>query len=418
MLKKYKSKSGFALVECIIAIAVFTIMSLMIAMLINASIQTHRSNIEENRSIKSQKKDISRSGTNVVNRATSGEMIVIEFDGISDPVAYKFDARISSKKSGKGGLELTEYFTDVSSIDRQEIGAERTTAFSLSKNVKDAIVTKRTAGIAVKSPDKNVLPNKVTAKWGGQICNETHGLATDICNINGVCTTSWVLGTPEVATKKLFAYRIPDDNAITDINNLPALVMGTVKSATYDDWRLNKGDMSLRGSLPLGVPLYANMLQIAVNKEINPCCNVVGCTTHKPDQIILHIPTVVKGGGNVVGIVVSDNIKDLVWLETVKDYTPNRDYPGTGVKYPGPAPSGGPLFQGTANERYDIIMERPPGQKKFNVYNIAIITTDHISVSGDGGITNPSRGNLDFWLNLGEYVCQKCASIHDWDAAC
>jgi prepilin-type N-terminal cleavage/methylation domain-containing protein len=67
---KLKAKSGFTLIECLVAIMVFAVLSAIVVMLLNASIVTHRDNLSETRSLREQRRILSSS--NAVD-CTGGE---------------------------------------------------------------------------------------------------------------------------------------------------------------------------------------------------------------------------------------------------------------------------------------------------------------------------------------------------------
>ncbi|MCL2036491.1 MAG: prepilin-type N-terminal cleavage/methylation domain-containing protein, partial [Oscillospiraceae bacterium] len=80
-LKSLKSKAGFSLVECLVAILVFTIMSLIVATILNAAITSHRSNMEETRSLKNQREAL-----------REGDVVAREAVGAFAPVQFNFEA--------------------------------------------------------------------------------------------------------------------------------------------------------------------------------------------------------------------------------------------------------------------------------------------------------------------------------------
>ncbi|MDR0197259.1 MAG: type II secretion system GspH family protein [Oscillospiraceae bacterium] len=77
---KLKSKSGFTLVECIIAILVFAIMSLLVMTLLSLSIQQHSDNMRSTRAMGAQRQQLSN-GKIIKDDGT------VELDGAGNPVA-------------------------------------------------------------------------------------------------------------------------------------------------------------------------------------------------------------------------------------------------------------------------------------------------------------------------------------------
>ncbi|MCL1881908.1 MAG: prepilin-type N-terminal cleavage/methylation domain-containing protein [Oscillospiraceae bacterium] len=90
-LQKLKSKKGFTLVECVIAIAVFSIMAALITMLLQAALSTHRDNMSETRSLRQQRRALNsgiivEDGENpaeIVARSGS-ESVVFNFNGVDN----------------------------------------------------------------------------------------------------------------------------------------------------------------------------------------------------------------------------------------------------------------------------------------------------------------------------------------------
>ncbi|MCL1788896.1 MAG: hypothetical protein FWG33_00900 [Oscillospiraceae bacterium] len=397
MKNRIKSRAGFALVECVVAIGVFTIMALIVAMILSASVDTHRKNVEQNRSLKNQKDDFSTGGTNDRNGTADKRKLEIDFGGGLD-VEYIFDAKVSVNYGGTG-LELTEFFTNTTGFDRQGLEENRIMPISLSKVPAEAIMKNRTAGIAVQSPNSDALKNRsMTNQWGGYVCDGTHA-SLSAC-ITAAATPCFKKDVPEIASKRLFAYRIP----AAAVPSVPAHLAVWSGAVDYNTWSSDKANITARGTNPGGgKDLIANMFQLVVNREIPKCCTYYPSCSCGPCQIIMHIPDKVQGK-DVVGIIVESSVKDLVWFETnlSASYVPPPKYPGTGLKYPGTPTS--------SSKRFDIIMERPPGKTRFEPFSIAIITEDHITLDAMG---DPLKGDLRGWLKL-----QPCAHKGGFHAYC
>lgn len=64
-MKKFINKKGFTLLECIIAIAIFAIMALMVTTIYGATIQQHRANVKNDRELTEQVSDVAANYTGV-----------------------------------------------------------------------------------------------------------------------------------------------------------------------------------------------------------------------------------------------------------------------------------------------------------------------------------------------------------------
>ena len=336
-MRKIVRKTGFALVECVVAIAVFTIMAMIIAMLLNAAIVTHNKNVQEVRSIRNQKHDIVAG--NVDPR--SNDSLVLNFGGAVGTVTYEFDAKISDR--GAVGLELTEFYTDLSGpkIDDKPI-----MPISLSALPWKSIVTERKAGIGIMSQNSSILRNDaMTKSWGDD-------------------ATPMNAGIPAVNTKNLFTYKIPAP-ALTATHGQPGFINDRVavweNAASYNDWLANPTSAN-RGTRPSGA-LYAHMIQVVVNRTIEAQTDM----SQPPCTIRLHVPK------SVVGIVFSSELNDKIWLVTNNTEDP--------------------LFN-------DIILARPAGDPRFTTFNFAIITKEHIKPPPK----DKNTGDLREWLRL--KLCQ------------
>jgi prepilin-type N-terminal cleavage/methylation domain-containing protein len=104
-LCRIKTKFGFTLVECVVAIGVFAIMSLMIAVMLSASLHNHRRNMEDTRGLKEQRDAFMEN--QVVDRGLpiDGD-ITFQFSGLAN-VTYQLNTVISS--IGSDGLELAAF---------------------------------------------------------------------------------------------------------------------------------------------------------------------------------------------------------------------------------------------------------------------------------------------------------------------
>jgi prepilin-type N-terminal cleavage/methylation domain-containing protein len=101
IISKIRTKTAFTLVECIVAMAVFAIMSLLVATLLAAAIRVHRHNVQETRNIREQKRDLAQGS--VVSKAVS-EQYTFDFGAFG--VQYDFDEYASGNS---GSMELTRF---------------------------------------------------------------------------------------------------------------------------------------------------------------------------------------------------------------------------------------------------------------------------------------------------------------------
>jgi prepilin-type N-terminal cleavage/methylation domain-containing protein len=109
-----KHKKGFTLTECVIAIAVFSILSMIIASLLNASLTSHRNNLNDTRSLREQRSMLTR-GIDA-DRGASGEAVSFSFGGGVD-ITYNLTPKVASNalesdaalSLHRRGLELTRF---------------------------------------------------------------------------------------------------------------------------------------------------------------------------------------------------------------------------------------------------------------------------------------------------------------------
>lgn len=386
-MRNIRNKRGFALVECVIAIAVFTIMAMMIAMLVNMAIRTHQDNIRETRLLREQRDDFVEE--NLLDRGINGDLI-LEFNGVPNPVKYEFDDK---KSPNSGGLEITKFDIDTGGLTPQ--AGEIFPPISLSSWVWESIVNQHNAGIVVSSPNMTALRTKaITDHWGGNIC-QTVG-----CGHTGSCTLTFRAGVAEVAKSELFAYRIPS-SAVAAIPGSNAVWDGNGTSTA--NWEANR-DAANRGAPPtMGIDLIANMVEVKFNGDVGSWkggANKTGWikpagTENEPDRVIFRVEK------DVVGVVFPGDLRDRIWLDTDPTSAINQNYLDGGVlKY------------------YALVLEKKP-EDKFPTFTFALITEKHIKDSPSiKPALSPTAGNLKLWLRLGEpcifcgeYPCKKDTSL-------
>jgi len=90
---KLKWKSGFTLVECIVSIAVFAIMALLVATIISAALQAHDSNKQTSRNLITQKESLASRGSGATDTTTDtkrpGGTVTITFEGATATFGVK-----------------------------------------------------------------------------------------------------------------------------------------------------------------------------------------------------------------------------------------------------------------------------------------------------------------------------------------
>jgi prepilin-type N-terminal cleavage/methylation domain-containing protein len=92
---RLKGKSGFSLIECIIAIAVFSILALFVAMLLNNAMHGHRDNLSETRSLRAQRRALAGNDADaVVTRAVSPGSVPFQFSAGVGQVDYVLNANV------------------------------------------------------------------------------------------------------------------------------------------------------------------------------------------------------------------------------------------------------------------------------------------------------------------------------------
>jgi len=149
-IQKLKAKSGFTLVECVIAIMVFSILAAVVVTLLNAAITTHISNMSETRSLRAQRTLISRGDGEKRNHG-SDPTLPFAFTCVpplpaghsaadcnsckTATISYELAAGVANQDEvfsqaevGRIGLELTEFTTEDPNTPR----ATNTPAFTIS----------------------------------------------------------------------------------------------------------------------------------------------------------------------------------------------------------------------------------------------------------------------------------------------
>jgi prepilin-type N-terminal cleavage/methylation domain-containing protein len=162
---RFKSKSGFSLVECIIAIAVFAVLSALVAMLLSNSLTTHRDNMSETRSLRGQRlAHVERA--DIGERGNHPPTVRFNFGGGSggvNEVRYNFEAFVAEEAvylradALRRGLELNS----------MQAPAGSTSGSRASQ--KNPIVAHYPGGIAVDpflNPPADSVPAVGSPGWG------------------------------------------------------------------------------------------------------------------------------------------------------------------------------------------------------------------------------------------------------------
>jgi len=110
MLKRLAKKSGFTLVECLIAVVVFALMALIVLTIISASIKTQEDNNQKTRNLLTQKEEIANNQT---LDGANGQ-IIVNFGAPADGGSTTFNVkRVVSNTAGDPSednvLEITEF---------------------------------------------------------------------------------------------------------------------------------------------------------------------------------------------------------------------------------------------------------------------------------------------------------------------
>jgi prepilin-type N-terminal cleavage/methylation domain-containing protein len=126
-MQKLKGKKGFTLVECLVAITIFAIMAMMVAVLLDFSIRTHRDNMSRTRSLREQRSEIVAAGAGAATLVGRGDTVDFEIDFInSSGGQFTVDFTFTSQVTGDAeGFEITKYAppipVDSSNSDRPMI---------------------------------------------------------------------------------------------------------------------------------------------------------------------------------------------------------------------------------------------------------------------------------------------------------
>ncbi|MCL1832250.1 MAG: prepilin-type N-terminal cleavage/methylation domain-containing protein [Oscillospiraceae bacterium] len=195
-LQRCKIKSGFSLVECVIAIAVFSIMSMIVATMLNASITTHLNNMSETRSLRGQRHELARDSGTVGSGGVRGAVNVsFNFNGGTNNVVYPFVDRVVDQdnasfagdwdlpKAKRTGLELTGLKQGASNGNRKS----KSTTFETSFTVP--YITVQSVKLLVGSPSApaDVFANLSTdfgAKIDGATALNSAGVQKPLATIH------------------------------------------------------------------------------------------------------------------------------------------------------------------------------------------------------------------------------------------
>ncbi|MDR0222494.1 MAG: prepilin-type N-terminal cleavage/methylation domain-containing protein [Oscillospiraceae bacterium] len=164
-LRKLKSKSGFTLVECLVAILVFAIMSLLVATILTSSMTAHRENMSETRSLRSQRRELLQ-GNDVARDAAAAERVFDFGSGIT--ATYDFNAVIADSDPdfvARRGLELTRFNVDsVGATARYTPKPAMTLSFGTL--IGDGKLIEDRQVVSLSAPLVSVLNQTVTGTWG------------------------------------------------------------------------------------------------------------------------------------------------------------------------------------------------------------------------------------------------------------
>jgi prepilin-type N-terminal cleavage/methylation domain-containing protein len=106
-IKRLNKKKGFTLVECVIAIAVFSILSMIIASLLNAALTAHKNNLHDTRSLREQRRLLSAAASDNATEAralNSAQSVRFNFGDIE--VTYNLSAIVARAGSAAPGLDV------------------------------------------------------------------------------------------------------------------------------------------------------------------------------------------------------------------------------------------------------------------------------------------------------------------------
>ncbi|MBD5114213.1 MAG: type II secretion system protein [Ruminococcaceae bacterium] len=155
-MKKLKRKSGFTLVECIVAMAVLVIMTLLLSMILTASINTRNRNMNIEREIDEQ----------IVNLV---QKVGLDSDAQTDSIVFKQGADAIDKipQNGVDGMSADKVYYD---NDDVEIGAldYNFSSFNDFEQISKGLVKKYT-------PDGDINGTVTWKKGGGDGSNNTIG---------------------------------------------------------------------------------------------------------------------------------------------------------------------------------------------------------------------------------------------------
>ena len=397
-MKYMNMKRGFGLVECVIAIAIFTIMSLIVAMLLGQSIAMHNRNFAETRSVREQRRAMmGQAGTSLVGRAdagvTDGELVLFFRDaGTGFRVRYHFQALISDDIDG--GLQLTKY---VNPNARE--GERKIRPLTAIGDVENTLNRGR-ADIAFCVVESGKFGNaSMTSTWGTR-----H------------------IGTNELRTYRVDADTFPSHNGERrDSAALDFWIDGV--EFTFRDDENNNIDITNNGFAAAPAPgtmVYAHLMTLKFHQLAGfcPCAgtgffnglkdNVQGgcCNTAQPARLdeyfTIHVPreriyTKIDASGaqvqiitKTLGIAISGMNRNQVQI------VPNEHFPG---------------------EYMDVRLLRKKDELYFPEFNIAFITdnpiycttaactTDcHMGIPGTCDAAHlcgqPTRPSLARWLRM------------------
>ncbi|MCL1866007.1 MAG: type II secretion system GspH family protein [Oscillospiraceae bacterium] len=314
-MKRIGSKSGFTLVECLIAITVFALMSILVAGLINSALIKHRSNMEQTRNLKVQKDNLLRNNTE--DRPDQlGGLVTFDFgDNISfgaetwvdKTVTYEFNVKISPE--GSDGLQLSKM---------------------------------QIAGIV--NPG-----NEIPQMWISFTNKETRRAYASVILQSPAFTFTGMTSPPAVnpTTVKGTVYStFPEAFNTANIAGCEGLDPGTPHEIPgINDFN----EPTVFYTVQNGVPIYATSIRVIVERDARPI-------RHQEETIELNIFNFPENfGGSVIGILPGGGMETFLELDPNILISPQK-----------------------GNPYRRIIIKKPAGVTTFEDYNFIVFTTHEV----------------------------------------
>jgi len=330
--KKLVNKAGFSLIECVVAIGVFAILSMMIGTLLFAAISTHKRNIAEIRGLREQREDILCASCNCVAnagacihtptctactpscvQARSDESFTFNFGGSAE-IDVDFEAHIADHDFA---FELTSFGRNNKMNENTE-GTMEISFFHLPASQ---------ANVTMSSPRKREAFPGIVPERAGTTTPTSNALVVD-----ARWSREMSVGTPILRYHRARAYRIIGGN---NAANLPAPNVRWANPASPP---------------ASGVDLYAHVLRIGVGGSVGVS------TSTREETIKFAIPRDGAGNRRVLGIFVG-GAADWGTGNSLIEFKPGDDVDMLILKRPPSTTWTGPGTSGN-----------------FPIYNIALIT--------------------------------------------